>query len=491
MVMATSCRGRSDGDFFVRFMTCAAVICGLVSILLADSSGASFTLVLLPFGYALFLEVLGRDNVIRWAPGIVMLNVLLFCRFVLMPLAMCFTGQTSIYILNRSNLPYGVPLMLYELFGICIVLKWTARGQWLEASNDKIPTSENLYYGGVVAALAVIAMIVIAYRYRYLISGFSLITKGAVSEYSQEDLAGGFIVAVWDSLLAWIYVYVLLLVRKHVWKDGPAIVLSVVVTFGFIIMIYVGQVSISRWLTLISFMAALFCLVRLYPKHNRGIVIGVTAPVLILILTASAFKNSTYSWQDISYSQAMGQLFDVSTFDIYLAGPSTVSDGVTVYQNMGGFNIVALFIDTVQNLPFVNHLVDKSLSPIYVFHQMWGRGDLIMPLIGQSMIYFSWPFAPVMSMVAVYFVRFFDRLFYRARSFPHVFIAGFSGAWFGAALVLNVTITMSWVGLRIVPFYILIAVTELLGKRHIGRKRHNVRSYGDENTASVADFGGR
>lgn len=457
------------GTGVVLFMMCTAIICGLISIVLSASSGADLTLVLLPFSYAVFLAVLGRDNIIRWAPGIVMLNVLLFCRFVLMPLAMCLTGETSVYILVKSNLSYGVPLMIYELFGIGIVLKWTSRRQRREAATQSPSfTRDGLYYGRIVAALSILAMIVIAYRYRYLVSGFSLITQGSVAGYTQEDLAGGFVVSIWDCLIAWVYVWLLLEVRNHVKADGRALLISIPITFGFLVMIYIGQVSISRWQTLISFMASLFCLICLYPRQRKGIVIGVTIPVLALILTASAFKNSTYSWQSISYSQAMGQLFDVSTFDIYLAGPSTVSDGVTVYQHMGGFNLVALFVDILQDLPFVNHWVDKSLSPIYVFHQMWGRNDLIMPLIGQSMIYFSWPFAPVMSMIQVYFVRFFDRLFYRARSLPHVFIAGFGGAWFGVALILNVTITMSWVGLRIIPFYILIAVTELLGKRRGG-----------------------
>jgi hypothetical protein len=453
------------GSGVITFLTCAAIFLGLACLLMANSSGADFSLVLLPFGYAFFMLVIGRDNVVRWAPGIAVLNILLFLRFVLMPAAMCLTGEVSVYILDASNRPYGVPLMLYELMGVGFVLKLTAKKQHEYARSIQQPSDDGLYYGNIIAVVAIVVLVLLAYRYRYLISGFSLITEGSVEGYTDEDLASGVVVAIWDSLLAWVYVWFLLVMRRRSKSELATVVWAVVDTFAFLIMVYIGQVTVSRWHTVIAFVAALFCLMCIFPYHKKGLLLSVTIPVLVLIITASAFKNSTYSWAGITYSQALRQLFDVSTFDIYLAGPSTVSDGVTMYQHLGPFNFVALFVDTVQNLPFVNHWVDKSLSTVYAYHLYWQRGDLIMPLIGQSMAYFGWPFAPVMSMFSVWFVRFFDRLAYRATSLPHAFIAGFGGAWFGVATVLNVTITMSWVGLRIVPFYFLIWLTELVGRR--------------------------
>lgn len=466
MAIATRHQGSpSAGGSVIAFLECAALVMGIACLLMASSSGADFSLALLPFGYAVFLLAVGRDNIVRWAPGIAVLNILLFLRLVMMPAAMCLTGDVSVYILNTANRPYGVPLMLYELVGIGFVLKLTAKKQRAAAKATQKPSDDGLYYGNIIVIAAIAVLVLLAYRYRYLISGFSLITEGSVEGYTSEDLASGVVVAIWDSLLAWVYVWLLLIIRRRSKSESATIVWAVIATFAFLILVYIGQVTVSRWHTVIAFVAALFCLMCIFPHHKKGLLLGITIPVLVLIITASAFKNSTYSWSGISYGQALGQLFDVSIFDIYLAGPSTVSDGVTMYQHLGPFNFIALFVDTVQNLPFVNHWVDKTLSTVYVYHLYWQRGDLIMPLIGQSMCYFGWPFAPVMSMVSVWFVRFFDRLAYRAPSLPHAFISGFGGAWFGAATVLNVTITMSWVGLRIIPFYLLIWFTELIGRR--------------------------
>lgn len=479
MAIASNYRKKKgDGSVLIAVLECVAAVCGIVCLVLSSISGADPALVLLPFGYLMFLLVLGHDNIVRWAPGIAVLNIVLFARFVFVPFTMCLTGETSVYILNKANLPFGVPLMLYELLGIGLVLKLTAKKQRSIAVSGSPSTESDIRNGGLVAFAALLVMAVLAYRYRYLISGFSLITQGSVEGYTNDDLASGFVVSIWDALLAWLYVWVLTVTKSHARSEKLSATLCVVETFVFLLMVYIGQVTISRWQTVMAYAAGLFCLLCLFPKRRRGLLLAVTVPVLVLIFTASAFKNSDYSWAHITFQQAAGQLFDVSTFDIYLAGPSTISDGVTVYQHMGPFNLVAFFVDLVQNLPFINHWVDKSLSTVYVFHQLWGRGDLIMPLVGQSMVYFGWPFAPAMSMLSVWFVRFFDRLSYRAPSLPHVFISGFSGAWFGIATVLNLTITMSWVGLRIIPFYLLIMLTGLLGRRDEAakaRKRNDGR----------------
>lgn len=465
MAIATRNSGaQSAGRLVITSLECIAFVIGLACLLMASSSGADFSLVFLPFGYIVFLLAVGEDNVVRWAPGIAALNILLFLRFVLMPAAMCLTGDVSVYILNAANRPYGVPLMLYELVGIGFVLKFTAKKQRIAAMAVQGSFDRGLYYGNVIAIAAVSILVLLAYRNRYLISGFSLITRGSVEGYTSEDLASGVVVAIWDSLLAWVYVWLLYVIKRNIRNESAAVIWAVVITFAFLVMVYIGQVSVSRWHTVIAFAASLYCLVCIFPRYKRRLLLYTAIPVLVLIITASAFKNSTYSWAGISYGEALGQLFDVSTFDIYLAGPSTVSDGVTMYQHLGPFNFVALLVDAVQNLPFVNHWVDKTLSTAYNYHLYWQRGDLIMPLIGQSMAYFGWPFAPVMSMLSVWFVRFFDRLAYRAPSLAHAFIAGFSGTWFGVATVLNVTITMSWVGLRIIPFYLLIWLTKLIGR---------------------------
>jgi hypothetical protein len=463
-------RWNGDGQSFILFLQLTTSIIAILSLIFANLTKIDLAVVLLPIAYLAFLLFTGDDNIVFWAPGISMLNIILFARFVFLPFTMCLTGSQSVYILDSSNRAFGVPLMIFELFGIALVLKFTARRTrdvvlvHREKQKINVPfpfLKAGVHYGWMIWILAVAVLVAIAYKNPYLVSGFKLITQGTTGNSSSDLAAGGFIVAVWDTFLAWVYLWVVYIVKKNISHTRLSCIFSILLTYAYLLMIYVGQVNISRWHTVIAFIAGVFCLMLLYPKHRPMVLIWTTIPVAVLIITASAFKNSTYSWAGITYNQALRQLFDVSTFDIYLAGPSTVSDGVTMYLK-GVSNISSLFVDLTSNLPFIGHLVNQSLSVAYQYHVALGRSDLIMPLIGQSMVYFGWPFAPVLSMLMVYFVRVFDRLSLTAHDIAHAFIAAFSAAWLGAGVVLNLTIIVSWFGLRIAPFYIFIALIDWL-----------------------------
>lgn len=488
-----NCRWNGAGQSFVLFLQLATSVLAILSVVFAGLTKTDFVVVLLPLGYLLFLLLIGDDNIVFWAPGIVVLNIILFARFVILPFAMCLTGDQSIYILDSSNRAFGVPLMLYELVGIGFVLKFTARKTRTivqakrdddQRSNIPVPfLKEGVDHGWVIWILALAILVIIVHRNPYLVSGFDLITQGTTANASSDLAAGGFVIAVWDTLLAWVYLWLVFITKRSIRSTRLACILSILLTYAYLLMIYIGQVSISRWHTVIAFAASIFCLMILYPQHRPMIAIWTTVPVAILIFTASAFKNSTYSWAGITFSQAARQLFDVSTFDIYLAGPSTVSDGVTMYLK-GVSNISSLFVDMISNLPFVGHLADQSLSVAYQYHLALGRGDLIMPLTGESMVYFGWPFAPVLSMVMVYCVRVFDRLALTAPDLAHAFIAAFSAAWLGAGIILNITIIISWFGLRIIPFYLFIAMVSLLERSETNqqpRRRLNNLHMGDQN----------
>lgn len=88
-----------------------------------------------------------------------------------------------------------------------------------------------------------------------------------------------------------------------------------------------------------------------------------------------------------------------------------------------------------------------------------------MPIVGQLMIYFGWPFASLPSVVSVVRLRAFDRWCVTAESHPAVFANGFSADWMGIATVLNVTIAAPLFGLYVVPFWLLIVVTNVAGGR--------------------------
>lgn len=295
-------RWAADGRWLVVFFERATAVVGLSCFVTAFSSGADCVLALLPFGYLVILLVLGQGNIVRWTPDIVVLKVMLFLRFAFLPFAMCFTDDISVYVLKMSNIAYSVPLTLYELLAIGIALHFTARWENVAPRTEERKFG-SLYYGGFIVVAALALMASITYENPYLISGFEFITQGAVTGLGDDDVASGIVVSIWYALLAWVYVWALLTVRK---RSSGASMLSL-------------DCAHMRVLSARLHQADLLCEVAygdrvrrramlLYGPASRaqkGHFVSTTVPVTVLVLTAPAFKNSTYPWLGIDYNQAL------------------------------------------------------------------------------------------------------------------------------------------------------------------------------------------
>ena len=190
----------------------------------------------------------------------------------------------------------------------------------------------------------------------------------------------------------------------------------------------------------------------------------------------SVYKNTNYLSENISFSKSILLLFDSKKLEAYFSGPVNVNNAIGLYVEQWG-GISSLPLDVVNNMPVVNHWFDTSAATVNLYNRYIGRfwngsGDQIIPLIGQSSIYFSILFAPLLSCIAVTIVRVSDRRYIQAETLD-VYIFAFLGAWSAVALILNMTIFLSWMYIRIIPLLLLTVMIEIIstGKIRIKRRK--------------------
>ena len=73
----------------------------------------------------------------------------------------------------------------------------------------------------------------------------------------------------------------------------------------------------------------------------------------------------------------------------------------------------------------------------------WFKRRSIIPLVGQSGIFFSWVLAPLLSCISVLLIRATDKKYVETTSYMK-YIWGFVAVWFGLGTILNMTISLSW-----------------------------------------------
>lgn len=428
--------------------------------------------------YCLLLIITSKNNQIYFAPGIFVLNLVMFMRYSFLIMSIYIFGELSSYANNYNYLNEAIYLMIYEQLFVFLTLYFTGRSEKIKFSFLEVREEMRLgqqNHKSLICIILVLILVGIMLTHRYLIGGLALITKGAISSSNIDNSTSGVVSIVWQAGLAWLYIFFCTKIKQKI-NDKKGVVLSVFISAFYIILTFIGQQSISRWYTIISFVAVYFILSKLYPKDKKIIAICIILPVLALLIVVSVYKNTNYLTENISFSKSILTLFDSKKLEVYFSGPVNVNNAIGLYeQRKVGFS--SFLLDAVNNMPIANHWFDTSLATINLYNQYIGRfwngsGDQIIPLIGQSCIYFSVLFAPLLSCIAVKIVRISDRKYIQAESLD-VYIFAFLGAWSAVALILNMTIFLSWMYIRIIPLLLLTVMIEIIstGKIRIKRRK--------------------
>lgn len=462
--------------WLLSFLRVLSVIIAFTCIFLAVYDGRfSQPFWLLPTVYSITL-LLVRHNIVISSPGIYVLNVVMFFRYSITPLALYITGELSRFANNYQHLDGSIWLMIYELVSVMIVIQITGMSQ-RRATVKKMEIKDNKQFKefkrSKITVIFVIGIVVfLAVNYRQLTGGFSLITRGTTL-IASEQVSGvpGLVGIIWQASLAWIFIYTCLKLKKADKNIGKTIIISAV----YILLTFIGQTSISRWYTVISFIAVYFTLLKLYPKEEKTLFKWILIPSGILILIVTLYKNTTFLLEGNSVLESIVELFAATNLDSYFAGPVNVNSAIGVI-NSHGFGFSTIFYDLLNNMPIANHFIDGRLSSVNMFNVYIGRvwngisGDQIIPLVGQSSMYFSYLFAPSLSILAVIYLRLFDTRFYYSQT-PMMYAYAFISAWIGVVIILNLTIFMSWIYIRVIPLMLLIAFTEITDGNNIKIKR--------------------
>lgn len=430
---------------------------------------------LISLTYCVLLIMTSKKNQVYFAPGIFVLNIVMFMRYSVLIMAIYISGELSSYANNYNYLNEAVFLMIYEQIFVFMTLYFTGRTEKNRISFLRIKEEMRVEQGTKALVCVALACILagILITHRYLIGGLSLITKGVISSSNIDNNSSGFVTIIWQACLAWLYIYICAQIKRKI-NNKKGVMLAVFISAVYILLTFIGQQSISRWYTIISFVAVYFILSKLYPKEKRIIVMYIVIPAIVLLIVVSVYKNTNYLSENISFSKSFLLLFDSKKLEVYFSGPVNVNNAMGLYAKHWG-GIFSLPLDVVNNMPVVNHWFDTSAATVNLYNQYIGRfwngsGDQIIPLIGQSSIYFSTVFAPLLSCIAVKIVRVSDRRYIQAESLD-VYVFAFLGAWSAVALILNMTIFLSWMYIRIIPLILLTVLIEIISTGKIRVKK--------------------
>ena len=426
--------------------------------------------------YSLFLILLHCNrslNLFRDSPGLLALFIAMFGRYIIVPFAYYYTREYNFMAATYQFMEEAVYLMVYEQICVFITI-------WLcikKTNNDiliKPFTITRIKYDKFFFVCAIVCFVFIALNYKSLGEGMTVLYSGDFTGFSDInspiESGAGYINIIWQALCVWLYVYLVIRQRSYYEKDRSIkhIIISILYTYILILLSFIDQTGLSRWYTIVMVGSSLAFLNHLYPQWKNSINKIILIPAAVLLVLVTMVKNLGYSNVGAHVDSSVIESLTSSLLDSYFSGPTNVNTSIAL-ANRSNLGISNSINDALNNMPIVNHYLNPHNTTVYCFNDLLGRvddfsevGDQIIPLVGQSLIYFGVLLAPLLSILSVLIVFYFDKKFKRDNTYL-CYCYGFIGIWFGVeAMMLNLTINLSWLYIRIFPFWVLLALSNRL-----------------------------
>lgn len=415
-------------------------------------------LIILPFAYSVTRTLL-RHVYYCISPGLVMYEMVTFLRFTILPFTILKQGNLSTFAVNYNHLDIAIGLMVYEII-LCSLLIAFYHPRFKHSKSNVYMVGN----GKLVFFLSCISIFLLYVDNRAL-TGNVTIFSGMLNTNVATQLSetSGLVSIIWQALWTYLFAYVIwsIYINSKIKNNriGSA-VLSALVCIVYYFVIFTGQASISRWYVIISAVASIVWLLILYPNNRRSILLTVGIPFVLVLLMVTVIKNVGLDALEYSRTEQISAIVTPNFVDSYLAGPVNINNAI-VLKEQTEIGISSLPYDIVNNMPLINNYIDRTQSSAAEYNRFLGRRDQIIPLIGQSFTWFGFVFAPLLSMISVALFMNLDVRFHEVYGIDKYKYAFFA-VWCGTETVLNMTIWLSWLYIRIIPMFLLFGVAHIL-----------------------------
>jgi len=427
----------------------------VVSIFTFKSEYSSF-LMLLEVEYIVCFCFYKKDLSFK-KPGALVLIGIMFMRYIIVPTVLISSGTLNKFAKTYDNVSIAILIMAIEMICIFFVL-------YFYNPVIKKPYEETKEFTNrkIVVLIVLLILILIYSRNTSLIGNLSFDSTNSIVFEEVESNISGLVSIIWQTFSVFLYCSLVKILYESNINGFCKIVGSLLVTALYIVVIFTGQSSISRWYTIVTMCASCSWLMKLYPTKKKIVFISIVIPVCFFLVIASIIKNTTLG-KNYSFIEGIQSLFNSTNMDTYFSGPVNINTAIEVYK-YSNTSIKSIFYDLTNNLPYINHFINTNNATIKLFNAYLGRGDQILPLVGQSFMWFSYVGMPFLSMLSCIITLKLDSKFSSSKGILSFLFAFFS-IWSALMLITNFTIWIAWVYVRIIPAYILFKLFSSTNKQ--------------------------
>lgn len=143
-------------------------------------------------------------------PGATVIMGVMFCRYVVLPVVLCSSGELSKYANDYRYMVQAVIVMLYEMFAVFIVLEVTATKAWYIYTKQYNQGRKSVTVRPPFLVVIVIFCVLVGIYLtnQNILNGNIFLVNDVTNEVDEsiQDVSG-MVKIVWQCMTAWFFVY--------------------------------------------------------------------------------------------------------------------------------------------------------------------------------------------------------------------------------------------------------------------------------------------
>lgn len=382
--------------------------------------------------------------------GMLVLNGIMFIKYIIMPLIQSIEQYTFYRGINPNviNTNRAVLLTIYEMVMILITIIVFNRFFYKKKHNKQnitIPKRKFILICFIFIGLGIV------FKFPSLVSDYKFV-------FSDTSLSDEFIISIGFSGLfkiiisiakeLLVLIIICLFKEKYDKTNKNRYIIWSIIVIGINISISQG---LSRWSIMQSGIIYIAILVRIFPEFSKRIMYIFSILLISIFIIMSVNK---FFGENITLTQASNEMSTgwwTTMLDSYFSGPRNIAIAMETKEALGNLNfdsrVQLLLNDSLRSVGGLSNFVDYNNSTNVYFNNRYYMSfigkDQIIPIIGQSMIYFGYILSPILSMFFTIFMMWCDRKGRESSDCIKYYIFSIGSIWFARALMLNITILVS------------------------------------------------
>ena len=408
---------------------------------------------LIPCVYTIMFAISTNNKMIFDNIGILILNIVMFIRYLLYPLIIVSTFKSGSYLGISQFINTSIYLMVYECIAVFLMLNWWG-GRRLGKSKINYKRKLGLYTKfDLIVVITLVIFVIAILLHPSLLSKYNFARDTNV----EKENVSGFLGVFFRIGFYMIFVFIVGIIYKTHKKTGSSIALFFTIIISlFLIASESNKTSgdVSRWGFLIFSLSILLIITKLYNNYSRWIW-GLSVPaIFVSIVTLTIIKFG----DDFTIQTFILKYFSTLSLDYYFMGIENISYGLATIKAFDpNITLYTMLTDMFSAVPLVSNFFDPANNSTPVFyHDFMGRTDTIIPTIAQSYSYFGFIGAPFMSILFTFLTIEANRMLNRSKDIMMNFVLSQQTILFALFMAINTNIIFESTWYRLIFIIIIV-----------------------------------